>query len=243
MVLLALALFTLNGCRYLELYRFSEQFCHFEEYISITPESTGTVINFHEPVLKQALLLRYLGAAPFQGTKTNDNDTPPSDIFLIATPLNNKRFMLTTNYHTLDEHKLLKSGKLDSQLSAVFSPKLIENILLSLCTEDYDLSTTRLEFRFKLNSLLEINLPSRQLILDTFGSRDNDGSSGGDNSSSLNYQLAFVNKLDEYQTHKINLKFDFDSKLMLKRIGIQYFKYDYEIDLAQKKGRLVVTRN
>lgn len=233
----ALTLSLLSSCRYLELYRFSEQFCSFDKYISITPSNTGTEVTFAQPTLKRELLLRYLGAKPFSSEEHNY-----SDLFLITNSEKalNQPFSMQVSFHSLDDYKLLESGRLDSRLSSVFQPKLIQNILLSFCTNDYDLGTKRLEFRFKIDQDKTEALPTKRLIQDTFGLTHPKITTINE---ALNYQLAFIDKSGALQHNKVSLGFKFDQQAILERIHIQYYKYDYRLDLREGKGRLIVTRN
>ena len=61
LVVLGIAL-TLTGCRFWSLYQFGEQFCEFDEYVKVSQNVGALHIDFYEPVLPQAVLLRYLNA-------------------------------------------------------------------------------------------------------------------------------------------------------------------------------------
>ena len=73
LVLLILCGIALSSCRYWVLYEFAEQFCKFEDYVSISwdndIDNKQVKVSFYEPVLDRSILLRYLNAEPFESTK------------------------------------------------------------------------------------------------------------------------------------------------------------------------------
>ena len=142
----------LSSCRYWVLYEFADQFCELEEYVEISWDSKAdnnqVKIGFNEPVLSRSILLRYLNAEPFYSLNQPFLDTKKlllsEDSFAFRqTHLrpndSSEPFQFKIAYHPLDEHSLLKSAYLDSKLSELFSPTLVEPILRSLCSDDYDL--------------------------------------------------------------------------------------------------------
>jgi len=248
LVVLGIALI-LTGCRFWSLYKFGEQFCEFDEYVKVSQQSGASHIDFDEPVLPQAVLLRYLHALPFKSSyQTMDNNAAmvKSDIFYIQRLLNpkpldeKKVYKIDVEYHPVGKTPLLSSGELDARLSALFSPKVVEPILKSFCSDDYDLSLDRLNMRFTLENIEAENLPEKQLFITSFGLPDKD------EHNTLRYQFDFLNKdskgASQLQNRPITFSFSFNPQNVLTSMHILYHKYDYILDFENMNGSLLVIR-
>ena len=247
----------LSGCRYWVLYEFADQFCEFEEYVEISWEENEKAkqvkIGFHEPVLNRYILLRYLNAAPFNSVLKEPAKTQKQvysrDEFAIrqVNLAPNDRadpFQFTLTYHPLDEHALLENAYLDTRLSQLFSPALVEPILRSLCSDDYDLSLKQLDMRFQLSTLPKQSLPSLHELNAVFGSAEHT-TTHITGEQSLRYTFDFVSTNQQrwqVQQKPIIMQFDFDSNDQLKNLYIHYHKYSYWLDVDNLSGRLLVIR-
>tara|TARA_R110001599_G_scaffold117215_4_gene285365 strand:+ start:1961 stop:2758 length:798 start_codon:yes stop_codon:yes gene_type:complete len=259
-ILLIFCSLALSSCRYWVLYEFAEQFCELEEYIPISwinePENRQVKIGFNEPVLDRSILLRYLNAEPFESVNkaylntqklflSEDSFAIRQTHFLPAGSAAPFQFKLA--YHPIDEHVvLLESAYLDSKLSQLFSPALIEPILRSLCSDDYDLSFKQLNMRFSLSTLPKQSLPSLQKLITVFGQAEETiVDDTGD--QTLRYEFDFLTqeKQQSWQVqHKpITMLFGFDSHSQLKNLYIHYHKYSYWLDVESLSGRLLVIRS
>ena len=258
-VLLMFCCLSLTGCRYWVMYEFVEQFCTFEEYIGISMDDkldSGQVkIQFHEPVLSRSILLRYLNAQAFQSLYTENLSTqmtmPSKDIYAIRRLHTEpgklaEAFRFELTYHPLDKHALLESAYLDAKLSQLFSPALLEPMLRSLCSDDYDLSLKQLDMRFSLSSLSKPSLPSRQELISVFGETQ-DIIIGVKGEQTLRYEFDFLARSEQLvwktQGKPISMRFSFDSQNQLKNLYIHYYKYSYWLDLESLSGRLLVIRH
>ena len=253
-VLFILCVMLLAGCRYWVLYKFADQFCHYDDYVQLQFEAASPApvleIAFLEPVLDRHILLRYLNAAPFL---SHYSDAPliSRDYFAIVPLAQADRktlepFEFSAGYHPLGAHVLLKDARLDTRLSSLFPPALVEPILRSICSDDYDLSREQLDMRFQLPSLDQSSLPSRQQIEAIMGQADK-AKPGKADKAMLAYQFDFLLKDAQGQWQKqikpILLEFSFDQVGQLKHIHIDYFKYRYWLDIESRSGRLLVIRN
>lgn len=255
--ILLLFCLSLYGCRYWVLYEFAEQFCEFEEYVSVTlteDENKQVQIKFAEPVLDRNILLRYLNAQPFE-IKTKHNISAQSDVALAdyfafqhtekLSEIKSEPFRFNLRYHSLDEHALLEEAYLDSRLSQLFSPVLVEPILRSLCSDDYDLSLKQLDMRFSLSALPMQSLPNKQQLESVFGKAEEIiGEASGE--QALRYQLDFLTRLTDKawqaQNKPITMVFSFDRLSQLTNLYIHYHKYSYWLDVENLSGRLLVIR-
>ena len=251
-------LISLSGCRYWVLYEFAEQFCEFEQFITVSLEdhthASQVKIDFHEPVLNRHILLRYLNAQPFKSevtySKANGKPSFIHDEFAIhqsnikgekaSEPLH---FKLT--YYKLNEHALLEKVYLNESLSTLFTPALIEPILRSLCSEDYDLSLKRLDMHFYLTSLPQQSLPSLSTLESIFGPAE-ETILDAHNRHTLRYEFDFLlqdtSKTWQPQQKPIVMLFSFNEENKLKRLYIQYHKYTYWLNIDTLSGRLLVKR-
>jgi hypothetical protein len=241
----------LSGCRYWELYRFSEQFCEFDNYIELSAPESGLNIAFNTPTLKRSLLLRYLGSLPVT-TDINKQSAEKASIdsFIIASKDtgSQKEFSFQLDYHVLNDTPLLKNASLDARLSKLFSPELVRPILLSFCTDDYDIERKQVELWFRLNDIVRETLPTIPKTLSVFGAPVSQISDAQSQASSLSYRFAFLSKQgkaieDNFQAKDINFTFTFDAEQILRTLHIRYYRYDYLIDFVASEGRLVVTRS
>tara|TARA_R110002167_G_scaffold76592_7_gene213309 strand:- start:259 stop:987 length:729 start_codon:yes stop_codon:yes gene_type:complete len=240
------------------LYEFAEQFCSFEDYVATSwhnEEANKQVkIGFNEPVLNRNILLRYLNAEPFdsihkpylntQKTVLSEDKFAIRQSYLVSdTKLEPFQFRL--GYHPLSEHMLLESAYLDSKLSQLFSPALVEPILRSLCSDDYSLSLKQLDMRFSLSSLPKQSLPSREELIRVFGKAE-EITIGSSDEQSLRYEFDFLtqDKQQNWQAQQkpITMLFSFDARNQLKGLYIHYHKYSYWLDVEHLSGRLLVIR-
>lgn len=257
-ILLVLCGFGLSGCRYWVLYEFAEQFCEFEKYVDISwhneTKKSQVKISFIEPVLDRNILLRYLNAEPFDSLKHQNDKTKKTiisgDKFAIRQTYTSSEniiqpFQFYLSYHPLDEHLLLESALLDMQLSQLFSPALLEPILRSLCSDDYDLSLKKLDMRFTLASLPQGSLPTLDQLISVFGQAETTVKElSGE--QTLRYVFDFLNQ-DQQQNWQAQQKpvimlFSFDAHSQLKKLYIHYHKYSYWLDVENLSGRLLVIR-
>tara|TARA_R110001592_G_scaffold103247_2_gene290982 strand:- start:18850 stop:19605 length:756 start_codon:yes stop_codon:yes gene_type:complete len=248
----------LSSCRYWVLYEFAEQFCELEEYVAIswhnTVDNKQVKIVFNEPVLNRSILLRYLNAEPFDSINKPYLNT--QKIFLSEDSFAfRQRYLLSDSkpepfkfkiaYHPLDEHVLLESAYLDSKLSELFSPALVEPILRSLCSDDYDLSLKQLNMRFSLSALPKRSLPSLQKLIAVFGMAE-ETIMDVSGEQTLRYEFDFYtqDKQQNWQAQQkpITMLFGFDSQSRLKNLYIHYYKYSYWLDVENLSGRLLVIR-
>ena len=248
-VILGIAI-VLSGCRFWSLYQFGEQFCEFDEYVKLSQNKGATHIDFNEPVLPQAVLLRYLNALPFMSSYQALNEgsaaLAKSDTFHIQRTMSNKdssekeTYRIDVKYHPVGKAPLLSSGELDSRLSTLFSPKVVEPILKSFCSDDYDLSLKRLNMRFTLKDIEMGDLPAKQLFLTSFGLPDQV------ENNTLRYQFDFIQKDFKgdnlLQNKPIAFSFTFNAINVLTKMHILYHKYDYLLDFEKMNGSLLVIR-
>lgn len=252
LIVLLFCSLSLSSCRYWVLYEFAEQFCEFEEYLAISWHQTApnkqVKITFNEPVLNRSILLRYLNAAPFE-TKREQTLTS-EDLFAIRQTHNKpdklaEPFQFSLGYHPLDDHALLEDAYLNPELSKLFSPALVEPILRSLCSDDYDLSLKQLNMRFSLSTLPKRSLPSVQQLIAVFGKAEETiiDISG---EQSLRYEFDFLTQDTQQrwqaQQKPITMLFSFDKQGQMKNLYIHYHKYSYWLDVENLSGRLLVIR-
>lgn len=246
----------LSACRYWELYRFSEQFCAFDEYINLHASSKGLDIAFNTPTLKRSLLLRYLGSQPVSSTVNIDSsNTEANDSFVITKTATSDRieFSFQLDYHFLDDTPLLASASLAPSLSKLFSHELIRPILQSFCTDDYDISSKQVVLWFKINDIEPSTLPTQSKAISIFGKPTATTTNEHNQSASLSYDFSFLStrdeepqdeaKQDNLQANNIAFIFTFDAQQVLSKIHIRYYRYDYYIDFTTSEGRLVVARS
>lgn len=257
-LLLLICSFTLSSCRYWVLYEFAEQFCELDEYVVISwdnkADSRQVKIDFKEPVLSRSILLRYLNAEPFDSLNQPFLDTKKlllsedSFAFRQTHRLPNETsepFQFKIAYHPLDEHALLESAYLDSKLSELLSPTLVDPILRSLCSDDYDLSFKQLNMRFSLLALPKQSLPTLQKLIAVFGQAEETiMDETGD--QTLRYEFDFLTQNEQKnwqaQQKPIIMLFGFDPQGQLKNLYIHYHKYAYWLDVENLSGRLLVIR-
>ena len=248
-VVLGIAL-TLTGCRFWSLYQFGEQFCEFDEFAKVGQNEGASHIDFYEPVLPQAVLLRYLNALPFlssyQALDENGAALVKSDTFYIQRSMSDiasvekEAYKIYVTYHPVGKVPLLSSGELDARLSVLFSPEVVEPILKSFCSDDYDLSLKRLNMRFTLKDIEMGDLPKKQLFLTSFGLPDQV------ENNTLRYQFDFIQKDHKgaslLQNRDIKFSFSFNALNVLTKMHILYHKYDYLLDFEKMNGSLLVIR-
>ena len=257
-IVLILCSLTLSSCRYWVLYEFAEQFCEFEKYVDISwragAQNKQVNVSFLEPVLDRNILLRYLNAEPFNSLKKQDFKSQKivisDDEFAIRLTHHVSENILESfhfylSYHPLSEHALLESAVLDEKLSRLFSPTLVEPILRSLCSDDYDLSLKQLDMRFTLPALPRESLPSLRQLMAVFGQAEEVFKDVPDEQT-LRYEFDFL-KQDEHQkwhpqNKPITMLFSFDSESQLKHLYIHYYKYAYWLDVENLSGRLLIIR-
>lgn len=268
LTLIFLSCLSLSGCRYWVLYEFAEQFCELETYVeiawqgrtenrqeSLVKNTKQVSINFHEPVLNRPILLRYLNAQPYETlSQTAEHEHQSSiseDKFAIRTlpfaeHTATQLFEFSLAYHALDEHALLESALLDSRLSRLFSPALIEPILRSICSDDYDISFKRLDMRFTLADLPKESLPTKQQVLAVFGATTQSLQASAEETS-LRYEFDFLARDESEnwsaQNKPISMLFKFDVQSRLTKLYIHYHKYSYWLDVETLSGRLLVIRS
>ncbi len=248
----------LSGCRYWVLYEFAEQFCEFEDYVSVfwneSSQNRRLQINFEEPVLDRYILLRYLNAMPFETFKTPLNGSQSSvvlsDNFAIrqthidSDPIS-EPFQFKLNYHPLNETPLLEQAYLDARLSQLFSPLLVEPILRSLCSDVYDLSLKQLDMRFKLSPLPKHSLPALHELRAIFGKAE-ESITEISGEQTLRYEFDFLTKdlndIWKNQEKPLTMLFSFDAESRLNSLYIKYYKYSYWLDVESLSGRLLVIR-
>jgi hypothetical protein len=243
----------LSGCRYWVLYKFADQFCHYDRYVELQFDEANAApelqIHFLEPVLDRHILLRYLNAAPFL-SHYSDTALISRDhfAFMPVAQAGSKTlapFEFSAGYHPVGRHVLLKDAYLDARLSSLFPPALVDPILRSICSDDYDLSSEQLDMRFQLPSLDHTSLPRRQQIEAIMGQANETNSPTADKQM-LAYRFDFLLKDAQGNWQKqekpIILEFSFDKVGQLKHIHIDYFKYRYWLDIEAANGRLLVIR-
>ena len=259
LVLLILCSLALTSCRFWVLYDFAEQFCEFEKNIAISwndeVDSRQVKISFLVPVLDRNILLRYLNAEPFDSLKEQYSSLQkmriPEDKFAIhQTHILSENipnpFQFKLRYHPLDEHVLLESVYLDSRLSQLFTPTLVEPILRSLCSEDYDLSLKQLDMRFTLSALPKRSLPSLQQLITVFGKAEKMITEvSGEQILSYEFDFLTQDKQQHWQAQQkpIIMRFAFDAQSQLKNLYIHYYKYSYWLDVENLSGSLLVIRH
>ena len=257
-IVLILCGVSLSACRYWVLYEFAEQFCEFEEYLAIDwqgdEKNKQVSIQFNEPILERDILLRYLNAEPFLSINKRTVSTKKTfiadDKFAIqqtdsVTKKTADIFKFNLTYHSLDEHSLLESAYLDSKLSQLFSPALVEPILRSLCSDDYNISLKRLDMRFTLSALPKRSLPTRQHLITIFGQADETiVETSGEQTLSYAFDFMAQDRQQIWQPqHKpISMLFGFDAQGQLNNLYIHYHKYSYWLDVETLSGRLLVIR-
>jgi hypothetical protein len=246
--LILLCFSLLTGCRYWVLYKFADQFCDYDQYVELgQSQHENTIhlqIRFLEPVLDRHILLRYLNAAPFL-SHYDDKAVISRDEFAFR-PVAEEHsalsevFTFSAGYHALDGHALLASAQLDAHLSRLFPPALVEPILRSICSDDYDLSNKQLDMRFRLANLDKANLPERSQIEAIMGKAQSIDEKGHA------YHFDFLIKDQEGrwqpQQKPIILVFRFDISGKLEAMHIDYFMYRYWLDIESASGRLLVLR-
>lgn len=248
-----LCLTLLTGCRYWVLYKFADQFCHYDRYVELQFDKASPApelqIGFLEPVLDRHILLRYLNAAPFL-SHYSDTALISRDHFAImplAQPDSKtlEPFEFSVGYHPVGRHVLLNDARLNARLSSLFPPALVEPILRSICSDDYDLSSEQLDMRFQLPSLDQSSLPSRHQIEAIMG-QSNQANPENADQVMLAYRFDFLLKDPQgkwlTQEKPITLEFSFDQAGQLKLIHIDYFKYRYWLNIDTRSGRLLVIR-
>jgi len=268
-------IFCLSGCRYWSLYKFGDQFCDFDEHVDLRVQADALKIKFLNPVLPRKVLLRYLNAAPIHSfyaqrsyteasyiasayiqsseyifERIEDKGVITQDVFRIQDLSGEARksFELSMAYHAVGSTPVLKSAELDDRLSQLFGPALIESILRSICSDDYDLSLSRLDMRFKLKAVPTLTLPNRNSLLAVFGQAErieNDSQT-----ETLFYTFDFIKatvsepeERGEFQLRPIYFSFTLDDKQQLLKLHILYYKYDYVLDFEKQNGRLIVIRS
>jgi len=253
----------ISACRYWSLYEFSDQFCAYDQHISVSltrdEKQELSQIVFLDPVLPRNVLLRYLNALPTSSTYATSSTTQflgsntplpsvRSDSFYIQrTQVESQPvYDLKLDYHLAGNTPLLSSAVLDGRLSTVFKPPLIEPILKSICSDDYDLNSKRLDMRFSLSEINRKSLPSMQDFEQLFGKADQ-SLTNKTGLIGMNYEFDFIrtfeNKDQRYQHRPIKFSFEFSQNKELLELKILYYKYDYQLDFQNAKGRLIVTRN
>ena len=184
-----------------------------------------------------------------QGSEGEETRVINQDIFRIQDQFGDDRksFELSIAYHAVDSTPILKSVQLDKMLSQLFGPALIEPILRSICSDDYDLSLSRLDMRFTLNNLPTLALPNKTNLLAVFGQAER--IENDTQAETLFYTFDFIKfETSEpeargvFQYKPIYLSFTLDDQQKLLKLHILYHKYDYLLDFEKRNGRLLVIR-
>lgn len=248
-VLIILLTGLVSGCRYWVLYKFADQFCDYDRYVELQLSNLAAQpelqIQFHEPVLDRPILLRYLHAAPYL-SHYHENAVISRDYFAFAAIRDNQLntdepFIFSADYHTLQRIALLSAARLDPRLSTLFPPALVDPILRSICSDDYDLSDEQLQMRFRLTNLDTANLPQRSQIEAIMGQANAvDGLE-----HAYHFDFLIQDHLGQWQAQQkpVILTFRFDLAGKLLSIHIEYFKYRYWLDIVSASGQLLVIRN
>ncbi len=245
----------ISGCRYWVLYKFADQFCDFDQYILITaPDKTSEQplrIDFSDPVLDRPVLLRYLNAAPFVSLYSHENELKEDEFKLQLSAFVNSKspggtFNFTLAYHLLGKTPLLRSAEFDDRLGRLFPPALVDAILRSICSDDYELSDAQLEMFFSLPGIDLERLPMRNHIVEVMG--DHGVSTWlGKEAERISYSLDFVVQTvtgeQMLQNKPVSILFGFKSDGSLRTVEITYYKYQYWLDIENRRGRLLVTRS
>ena len=257
LILLVFLTLILSSCRYWALYKFADQFCEFDQNVSVSQQGKNTRIDFLEPVLARTLLLRYLHATPLLTTYTlknsNNITSVKSDTFLIQRRYPNLKpsshevnspypYKIKVGYHLVGDVPLLSVGSLGPKIGQLFSPSVVALILKSICSDDYDLSLKRLDMRFILNNIKTQDLPSQKEFIDVFGRPDKTDKV---DKNVYYYQFDFIkmeNEANVFQDRPIKFMFGFGAKGTLNMLHVIYYKYDYWLDFDRKEGRLIVHR-
>lgn len=249
LVLMILLTALVSGCRYWVLYKFADQFCDYDRYVALNLDLTlskpSLEILFQEPVLDRPILLRYLHAAPYL-SHYQENAVISRDDFAFA-PLTDQQtiieepFTFSAGYHALQRTALLSDARLDPRLSSLFPPALVDPILRSICSDDYDLSDEQLDMRFQLVKLDKDNLPQLSQLEAILGKAHSINEQG----HAYHFDFLLKDQQGYWQPqHKpVTLVFRFDPSGKLLAIHIDYFKYRYWLDIATQSGRLLVLRN
>jgi len=268
-MILLLLVFFLSGCRYWSLYQFGDQFCAFDRHLDIQAQNNRLHIRFLEPVLPRKVFLRYLNAQGYALVEQNNQLTETFYIQRSNTydgALGDRQtrhppFEIVSKYRSSSETFLLQRGILGPQLSQLFVPALVEPILKSICSEDYDLGLSRIEIRSELANIDPDSLPTMQQFIATFGLSE------PTQERELRYQFDFLANPEsskqsllisssgaattvdasptkmKFQNRPIHFILNFNSANRLKRIAIDYHKYDYWLDFETLRGGLVVIRD
>lgn len=243
LLLVSLGSLILSSCKYIELYKFSQQFCDVDEYIKISLDHNSTNVFFNTPTLSRTLLLRYLGANPihsrhsaYESGSEISGDFISRDHFEIEQmddPKQNFEFFL--HYHELSKQSLLQQAHLDPSLSKLFNPDFIVPIVASFCTDDYDIEDEYVDLRFQLDSVPD-SLPSKSQLLAVFGTTQD--------ASNNSYLFRFSQQTEIAPEKHIFFQFTFDTseKERLTKLYIKYYRYDYQLDFNTGAGRLIVSR-
>jgi len=249
-------LVTLSACRYWSLYRFADQFCHFDQHIEVLSEQTRTQLAFVQPVLPQAVFSRYFKAIPYQ-QQNNDTETREHYRFKLreqegSTYKSTKRtenalFQVTTSYSLGTGIPLLSGGTLGPQLSLLFTSGFVRPILRAACTDDFDLSLSELDIRFQLSDIDTAIRPSRAQFIEVFGAPIDHIIDNDSNDQELNYRFDFIlrqlNGQDHYQEKPIEMTLTFVKSGALQTLKVDYLNYTFELDFETQTGRLLVIRH
>jgi len=258
---LLVILVTLSACRYWSLYRFADQFCHFDQHIEVLSNQTQTQLAFAQPVLPQAVFSRYFKATPYQlrnkGTeilehyrfilREQENTTEKSTTEKSTRRTENAPFQVTTRYSLGTDVPLLSGGALDPQLSLLFTSDFVRPILRAACTDDFDLSLSELDIRFQLSEVDAAIRPSREQFIEVFGAPIDHVIGNSNTDQELNYRFDFIlrqlNGLDHYQEKPIEMALTFVKSGALKTLKVDYLNYTFELDFETQTGRLLVIRH
>lgn len=237
LIIVVLVALALSGCRYWSLYRFSQQFCDFDQHIEVLEKDRRVGFHLIDPVLPRLVFTRYLAAPEYF---TVQDKYVLYDTYQIQSASDDRRYSLFTHYHLGSQKSLMIAGELDTELSQLFPTVFVEPILRSFCAEDYDLSLSQLDARMTIEKLSPKVIPTKDAIVQEFGSPISETSIG--KRSELVYTFYFVAQEETLQSKPMIFTLEFQNTGNLSKMRVQYHKYDYRLDFEEYTAELKAIR-
>jgi len=229
-----------SGCRYWSVYRFADQFCHFDQHIALEHYQGLTHIQFANPVLPLPVFERYFKASAISRLKDEQGEVLTYKLALQST-VEPREYEVRASFSGDKEHLLLASGNLDAQLSTTFTPAFIYDVLSSACGEELTFSSQHVTLNFSLPATVRDRRPSQKDIYTLFGKGLRHQATTSPKES---YLFDFVSSdAQGTQQKTIYLTVNYAPDGALDHLSVRYLNYALDLDLDALSGTLHVDRS
>ncbi|MDX1451228.1 MAG: hypothetical protein R3183_01635 [Oleiphilaceae bacterium] len=234
LVVVVLCVLTLSSCRYWSMLRFAQQLCEPQEYLQLATINAQTALTLHQPVLPEAVFMRYFMAHPIHQSPLPEHLEEYQFVLVPETSPEAMQYPFAAHFSTAPGSLLLAGGTLGPELSEVFSQDFAEPILYALCSESPDIGLKEIKVPMQLN-MPPNALASYDAIAALFPNAERKPLEAG---VELAIRLDFLHRdagIPSLQGHPVDLRFGFESG-QWRTLHVNYDRYSVWLDFSMQRG-------